>query len=388
LGSENLLEIIEHGQAQSIALEDIEKGITALWQAADKSSRLSETETAVMRACVMNLIICTHTDREMEIATKAIARLTWSYPSRSIVLLTKPEEPDDEVISWISAHCQMPDPKGSKVCCEQITIEGHGSAADRINSMVLPLLVSDLPVVLWWMEDLRMDNTLFEYLLYTVDRLVVDSRAFRDPATSFRELTKMAETNQYNTRFSDLNWARLTPWRSAIAQLFDAPNCTAYLDYLEKIEIEYEAPYDEDHPNFSEAMLLVGWLAKTLDWKPAFSMKVRGSNASLILNKNGEPLKVDFHGHNERKDDVGGITSVRLFASNPKLNSEATFTVSLGDDYEHAVSKVEENEVTIMAFNSILPLREATELMHEELSIVGRDAQYEGALQVAGQFAV
>ncbi|MEI7556178.1 glucose-6-phosphate dehydrogenase assembly protein OpcA [Candidatus Chlorohelix sp.] len=385
INNDSLQQIIEQGQAHNIALEDIEKGITALWQATDMT-RQADSEPAVMRACVLNLVICTETDEELEQATNSIARLTWTYPSRSIVLLSKPNDPEEEITAWISAHCQMPDPKGRKVCCEQITIEGRGTGAERISSMVLPLLVSDLPVTLWWRYDLGSQLNLFQHLFETADRLVVDSRLFKKPTTSFKQLADLAESTQHKVSISDLNWTRLTPWRSAISQFFDNTSFLPYLYTVDKLEIEYEAPYDFEQPNFSEALLLVGWFAKVLNWKPAFALKVRGSNASLIINRGGQPLNIEFHGHNERKDELGGITSLRIYSSLPNENREAVFTLTLADDLEHAHSKIEENGQIVSTFSALLPLRDVTNLMHEELSMVGGDSLFEGALVYASKF--
>jgi len=377
-------QLIEKGEARAIALADIEKGITALWQSAGKRAD-GEGEPPVMRTCVLNLIIFTDSDEELNYATTTIARLTWAFPSRSLVLLAKPDEKEEVFNAWISAHCQVPD-KGRKVCCEQITIEGRGAAAERMGSMVLPLIVPDLPIVLWWMGTPKLDGPLFTRLIETADRLIIDSRNFEHPLDSFQRLAELARSQRNITRFSDLGWARLTPWRSSIAHMFDRPATMAFIHNIDRLEIDYETPNDTEIANFSEAFLLVGWFAKLLGWKPVFSVKLRGQNATLILDREGQPLNVELHGHNKRKDELGGVTAVTIHASLPTESREGVLTLALTDDFEHTTSTVIINGETISTETNILPLRDTADLLYEELGIVDHDILYEGSLAIASKF--
>ncbi len=173
-----------------------------------------------MRACVLNLVIFTDSEKGLEQATQIVARLTWSYPCRAIVLVAYPDRPPESLKALISAHCQLPDPKGNKACCEQITVEGSAQATEELASMVLPLLVPDLPVVMWWPGDPPLEGPLFERIMHTSDRLIVDSRRFQNPGSSFKRLAQLSEMSYKNVAFNDLNWSRLTPWRRIIAQSF------------------------------------------------------------------------------------------------------------------------------------------------------------------------
>src|SRR4051794_778588 len=84
--------LIERGEARPIGIENIEKGLTALWQAAGKSRPGESDQLAVTRACVFNLVISVDGDQALAEVTETIAQLTWSYPCRAIVLVLKPEE--------------------------------------------------------------------------------------------------------------------------------------------------------------------------------------------------------------------------------------------------------------------------------------------------------
>ena len=382
--------VIEQGEAKEVSLHDIEKGLTVLWQAAGKP-RAGEEEPPVSRACVFNLVICVNTDTQLAGVTEVIASITWSYPCRAIVLVSKPEEPTTPLSASISAHCQLPTATGKKVCCEQITVMGTGESAAGLWSMVLPLLVPDLPVMLWWPIEPTLDQPLFSRLIKTADRLIFDSRTFARSSQTFARLAAFSEGTNKDTAFSDLGWSRLTPWRNTLAQFFDNPDMRPYLAHISKLEIHYEAPYDNEHPNFSEALLLVGWLANQLGWQPAFNLQRKGSDATLILNQSGAPLTILFNGHNDRKDEVGGITLIQMDAYTTDkydtvLNS-ATFTIELTADFERATTKIVVNDSPPLVGSVLFPRRDTTELLCEDLNIVRRDQLFEAALALAGHFS-
>jgi glucose-6-phosphate dehydrogenase assembly protein OpcA len=382
--------VIEQGEAKEVSLGNIEKGLTALWQAAGKP-RPGEEEPPVSRACVFNLVICVEGDQQLADVTQIIASITWSYPCRAIVLVRKPDEPTADITATVSAHCQLPTATGKKVCCEQITVYGSGESADGLWSMVLPLLVPDLPVMLWWPIEPTLDGPLFTRLVKTADRLIVDSRTFDRPAKTFARLADISQAHHNDTAFSDLGWSRLTPWRSTLAQFFDNPEMRPFLRHVVSLAIDYEAPDDNEQPNFSEALLLVGWLASKLGWQPAFSLQRKGSNATLILNQSGTPLTVTFKGHNNRKDEVGGITRLRMDADTSDQEGNtvhtATFSIELAPDFERATTKISLNHRSPIISSVLFPRRDTTELLCEELTIVRRDQLFEAALDLAGRFS-
>ncbi len=383
--------VIEQGEARPVALENIEKGLTALWQAATKANP-DDANKAVMRACVFNLVICVDGDEQLAQATETVAQITWSYPCRALVLVRKPEEAQSETTASISAHCQLPTATGNRVCCEQITIVGTGQAADGLWSMVLPLLVPDLPVVLWWPGDPCIHEALFDRLLETADRLIVDSRAFIDPGATFTRLAQLVGTG-HKVAFSDLSWSRLNTWRLNMAEFFDQPEFLPYLSHIDRLEIHYEAPENHQHPNFSEALLLIGWLAYQLGWQPAFGLQNRGNDASLILNQAGAPLSVTLHGHNDRMDDLGGITRMNIYASRTVTDEaeaplrSATFTIALSDEYDHAITTVQQDNEPAVTRKVMFTKPSRTDLLCENLAVVRHDHLYESSLELAGHFS-
>jgi glucose-6-phosphate dehydrogenase assembly protein OpcA len=253
-----------------------------------------------------------------------------------------------------------------------------------------PLLVADLPVFLWWLSDPSLDDHLFRVLDDTADRLIVDSARFRRPVET---LARLAERISRSPRpgeaaLSDLNWARLTPWRELIAQFFDAPHLQSYLPALTEVSIEY-CPGARDRPNPCQALLLAGWLVSRLGWhytdsqplqpqrgRPGYRLSLEGPQPVGILLRPGPPDPAS----------TGDVTSVRLVAGAGL--PPARFTVNRADDGVCAVTTVHvEGMKPVSRVAGMEPPTEA-QLLSQNLDVLGRDPIYEAALATAARFEI
>lgn len=103
----------------------------------------------------------------------------------------------------------------SESVTEVITLEFSGQVDQHADSVLLPLLLPELPVVIWWpsspSESLRQCD-----LQRLSRRLIVDSSTAHDPITAVHRL---ALEHQPGT--TDLAWTRLTPWRALLVAALD-----------------------------------------------------------------------------------------------------------------------------------------------------------------------
>ena len=149
-------------------------------------------------------------------AREALAGLAERHPSRGILLLPRPDDPRDELDAQVDVRCFRNDALGREVCAEVIAIRLNGPRAQAPASVVLPLLISDLPVFLRWRGGLPYGEKQLEELLDVVDRVIVDSGEWEEPA---RDLPRLAELSG-RVALSDIAWARTLPWREALAALW------------------------------------------------------------------------------------------------------------------------------------------------------------------------
>ncbi len=99
---------------------------------------------------------------------------------------------------------------------EAVVMRMHGRLGLHAESVVLPLLAPDAPVVTWWHGE-PPDRIAYDPLGVFADRRVSDADASPDPVAALRR--RAADFAPGDT---DLAWTRLTGWRTLIAAAFDS----------------------------------------------------------------------------------------------------------------------------------------------------------------------
>jgi glucose-6-phosphate dehydrogenase assembly protein OpcA len=359
------------GERTHIDVRAIERELTALWKQAAEDG---EGGSAVTRTCVLNLVVGTGGGRAAEEATATIARLTARHPNRAIVISAAGAVHEPPLLdAWVQAHCQMPGPGRPQVCCEQITIEARGAAVARVHGIVLPLLVPDVPVMLWWPRGEPFDDALFARLCALADRTIVDSASFAAPEAALPRLAALLNTH---TTISDLSWARLTPWRELIAQFFDAPAMAPHLAEIDQITVEYEGRPGQA-PDRTQAFLLIGWLGSRLGWRPSAALDERDGATWLALERPGGQVRVELRPVEPKEDVLDRLATVTLTCVRGR------FSVERADAPDAAVARAEvEGMLPLQRMVRLEQMDEAA-LLIEELRLLGHDHGFEGALRLA-----
>ena len=99
---------------------------------------------------------------------------------------------------------------GPTIAAEVITLEFAGEVDQHADSVLLPLLLSELPVVIWSRDLVPGDPARCD-LSALAHRKIVDSMTTDDPMATVYEL---ARSHQPGT--TDLSWTRLTRWRALL----------------------------------------------------------------------------------------------------------------------------------------------------------------------------
>lgn len=99
---------------------------------------------------------------------------------------------------------------------EGIELRMYGRLSLHAESVVLPLLAPDTPVVTWW-PGVAPSQLATDGLGVFADRRVTDAGAAADPIAALRE-----RAHDYAPGDSDLAWTRITDWRSILATAADA----------------------------------------------------------------------------------------------------------------------------------------------------------------------
>jgi len=135
-----------------------------------------------------------------------------------------------------------------------------GLAPRFLNNAVAALRLSSLPALVWWRGG-SLDN--LPDLTKLADRVILDAA---DPEPGWRQAARLVE----RTALSDLRWAQLTRWRSAVAHLFDLPQVRQAMKTFHSLTIEAGDPH--------AARLYAGWLQSSLGWNADVSIAISAAD--------------------------------------------------------------------------------------------------------------
>jgi glucose-6-phosphate dehydrogenase assembly protein OpcA len=100
--------------------------------------------------------------------------------------------------------------------CEAVVMRMRGRLALHAESVVMPLLAPDVPVVTWW-HMTPPERIAHDPLGVVADRRITDAVQSPQPVEALR-----IRADDYAPGDTDLSWTRATPWRTLIAGAFDA----------------------------------------------------------------------------------------------------------------------------------------------------------------------
>ena len=366
-------------QAADINVAAIERELIALWQQASQD----EEHGGVTRASMFNLLVYVSSRTEAGKLDEMLTDITAARPCRAILIVADGDTPEEMLTAQVTSRCTLPSASSKQVCCEQVTITAGGAQVDEVPSAIAPLLISDLPVYLWWHAVPRLaDKSMFRRLADLSDRVVIDSAHFRDPEADLARMAAVLTETPRWTALSDLNWARLTAWRALLAGFYDIADYRPLLNRLKRVTIKYAPEATDSVVIPARALLLGGWLASRLGWsvQPGTANRTTAS-ASLDFSADGRSLGLEF-AHTGREIEPGHLALVSLAS---EADQSVSFTVRRSADgqrIETSVTRGEEKGIQrVLSYEGL----SETELIGKELEILGHDRVYEQAVLAAGE---
>jgi len=134
--------------------------------------------------------------------------------------------------------------------CEAVVLRMQGRLALHAESVVMPLLAPDVPVVTWWHGE-PPERIAYDPLGVVAERRITDAAQCKDPVGA---LSRRAE--DFASGDTDLAWSRITPWRTLVAGAFDT---------IESPVVEATVVAPASDPT---AALMRGWLSARLGITP------------------------------------------------------------------------------------------------------------------------
>ncbi|MFA7767204.1 glucose-6-phosphate dehydrogenase assembly protein OpcA [Streptomyces sp. NPDC048723] len=161
---------------------------------------------------VLTLVIVTDEENAYD-ALKSANDASHEHPSRIVVVIKRASRsPRSRRDARLDAEVRVGADSGSG---ETVVLRLHGELVDHAQSVVLPLLLPDAPVVVWWPDGAPTDLA-GDPLGALGQRRITDTYSCEDP---IRALSGRA--GAYAPGDTDLSWTRITPWRSMLAAALD-----------------------------------------------------------------------------------------------------------------------------------------------------------------------
>jgi glucose-6-phosphate dehydrogenase assembly protein OpcA len=132
---------------------------------------------------------------------------------------------------------------------EAVVMRMYGRLGLHAESVVLPLLAADAPVVAWW-HAAPPDQLATDALAVFADRRITDSSIPDDPLAALK--TRAAD---YAPGDTDLAWTRATSWRAILAATLDS------VSGRRGEPVQVRSGRVEGDPSNATAQLLAGWLS-------------------------------------------------------------------------------------------------------------------------------
>ena len=195
---------------------------------------------------VLTMVIVTDEENAYD-ALKAAEEASHEHPARTLVVIRRVSRtPRDRTNSRLDAEVRVGADAGTG---ETILLRLYGEVGDHADSVVLPLLLPDAPVVVWWPVDAP-EVPAKDSLGALAQRRITDMYAVEQPLGALEQ-----RVSSYAPGDTDLAWTRLTPWRSMLA---------AALDQARTRIVSGAVEAEADNP---AAELLARWLEARLNVK-------------------------------------------------------------------------------------------------------------------------
>jgi glucose-6-phosphate dehydrogenase assembly protein OpcA len=192
---------------------------------------------------VLTMVIVTDEENAYD-SIKAAEEASHEHPSRTLVVIKRhARTPKDRTKSHLDAEVRVGADAGTG---ETVVLRTYGEVSDHADSVVLPLLLPDAPVVVWWPVNAP-ENPAKDPLGALAQRRITDMYAVETPLAALQQ-----RVASYTPGDTDLAWTRLTPWRSMLAAALDQAK-----EPITTASVESEA----DNPS---AELLARWLEARL----------------------------------------------------------------------------------------------------------------------------
>lgn len=211
------------------------------------NTNASEVSAALVRArraagspamgMVLTLVVITDEATYYD-AMKAASAISSEHPSRVLGVIRRSPRGGPALDAQVRV--------GNNTSGEAVLLRLSGELTKHAESVVLPLLLPDSPVVVWWPGQAP-DNPADDPLGALAQRRLTDAAAARSKSAALHTVAR-----NYTAGDTDLAWTRLTPWRALVAAALD------------QVDLKVTAGSVSAERGNPSAELMIAWLESRL----------------------------------------------------------------------------------------------------------------------------
>lgn len=245
-------------------------------------------------ARVLNMVCVVDREWSGEIANR-LRQVGRYHASRTVVLAVEPGRQKLDAVAMIASDVQ---PKAGEYALlrETVIVDVGDKHLKALDTIVDPLVIPDLPTVLWSPHG---HHQAVDVLLPLAQVVLLDSVDEPD----LHEALERAQELARKAYVVDLAWLRSTPWRERVAATFDPAHLRPELQTISAVTIRH-------HPDSTAAaLLLIGWLASRLGWEPA---RMLDRNGALVGKAHARRQDVALRVEAEPEQAVRGLAGLTL----------------------------------------------------------------------------
>lgn len=330
--------------------------------------------TSKMRASLFNLIFYTEQTARTDYIRTIAHKVLEKFPSRVIFITSDKKAKPDFLQTGVSVI-----PVGnaeSDIACDLIEINVSKNNEKKVPFLILPHILTDLPIYVIWAEDPSIENPLLQQLEKMASRLIFDSECAEKLPQFAKTLLNLHQNS--NADIADLNWARMESWRDLLSSTFYSEERLVHLKKTKTIQIFYNALKSESFCHtLLQSIYLQGWLACQLGWKLIKANSQKTAFSFLYQKPDGQ-VEVTLYPEQHQGIHPGAIVSV-------DLTTEDDVHFSFGRDlqFPHQVSmRFSTLERCAIPLKYIFAKAESGQSLVKEISNKGTSAHYLKLLQL------
>ena len=182
---------------------------TSSAQVAGRLVKLREEGGVVALGRVMTLVILPRDEEEAERAIQAANAASHEHPARVIVVQPHLTSEDE---AGVDAQIRLGGDAGAS---EVVVLRPYGPEPESADTLIMPLLLSDAPIVAWWPhvpDEAAADTPVGRIAQRRITYAVHEA----DGTAALRRLAE-----HYRPGDTDLAWAGVTLWRGLLAASLD-----------------------------------------------------------------------------------------------------------------------------------------------------------------------